>query len=56
MLSGLLQVNNYSSWLQIKKSGGFSRRTTMVSFRRRTTVMLLAIDGERQWLASEGER
>ena len=33
VVSGLLQVNNYSGWLQINKSCGFSRRTTVVSLR-----------------------
>ena len=38
-MNGLLQVNSYSGSLQIKKSGSFSRRTTMVSLRWKTTVI-----------------
>ena len=33
MVSGLLQVNNCSSWLQMENSGGFPPRTTVVNFR-----------------------
>ena len=29
-ISGLLQVNTYSDWLQMENSGGFPQRTTVV--------------------------
>ena len=38
VVSGLLQVNNNSSWLQMENDGGFRRRTTVVSFGWRTTA------------------
>ena len=34
VVSGLLQVNNYSGWLQMKNGG-----TTVVNFKWRTTVI-----------------
>ena len=39
VVNGLLPVNNYSGWLQMEKSGGFPRRTTVVNFRWTTTVI-----------------
>ena len=45
LVSGLLQLNVYSGWLQMINGGGFPRRTTVVRFttalgyRRRTTVV-----------------
>ena len=44
VVSGLLQVNNYSRWLKIV---GFARKTTEVSFNWGTAAT--AIDGEQQW-------
>ena len=39
VVSGLLQVNNYSGWLQMKNGGDFPRRTTVVNFKWKTTVI-----------------
>ena len=56
VIRGLLQVNNYNSWFQMKNGGDFPRRTTVVSFRwgtaalgyrRRTTVVGFKWNGER---------
>ena len=51
VVSGLLQVDNHSRWLQMKNGGSFPRRRRVVSFRWRTTAL-----GKQQWLASNRER
>ena len=33
LVGGELQVEKYSCWPQIKSGGGFSRRTTVMSFK-----------------------
>ena len=38
-MGGELQVENYSGWLLMKDGGGFSRRTTVVSFNWRTAAL-----------------
>ena len=39
VISGLLQVNNYSGRLQMENGGGFPRRLSVVNFRWRTTAL-----------------
>ena len=39
VMRGVLQVNNYNSWFQMKNGGDFPRRTTVVSFRWRTAAL-----------------
>ena len=54
LVGGELQVKRYGCRLQMKTGGCVPRRTTVESFRWRTKHW--AIDGEQQWLASNGER
>ena len=70
VLSGFLQVNNYSSGLQMENHGGFRRRTTVVSLRWRTTARAKGhkqrttvigfkwrkLGKESKWLASNGKQ
>ena len=60
-----MHVNNYSSWLQIQKSGGLrpennsGERTTATGGRRKTTVVGFkwrTLGKTPQWLASNGEQ